>query len=303
MWLLIFSMFAKASMVGVWELPNGSQVLIPFHHPFKVPVLLLSPSGTHQIKEGVWIKESKELHLKTEGKRTLSYCLDEDVLSLNVDGKSLEMNRISTVNERHTTSGIWKDIHNEDIIPIFTDNKQWVVRTYSQSPPRLYEAIWSDAGGGTLEFSSTPSCAIHFEAGMASKGQLVCGDTTTFLERSFEPGPSNIEAPSGRWKNEKRTIEINVSNGQFVKTTLSTTQPSADELTLPQTNAPQEVELSTSKDSPLITELMSGIWVEERHIFSLVGQKHAWTCTFHPLSPNQLRCSDGTAESYWTRIE
>ena len=138
---------------------------------------------------------------------------------------------------------------------------------------------------------------------MASKGQLVCGEATTFLERSFEPGPSNFEAPSGRWKNENRTIEINVRNGQFVETTLSNTQPSVDELTLPQTSVPEEAQLSTSNNSPLVKKSMSGIWLEEGHIFSLVGQQHAWTCTFHPLSPNHLLCSDGTAESYWNRID
>ena len=215
------------------------------------------------------------------------------------------MKRTETVKEQHYTSGIWKDIHNEEIIPIFTDNRQWIIRYYSQSPPRLYEASWSDKEGGTLIFPSTPACTIHFEAGNANQGQLVCGEATTFLERSFQPGPSNLEPPSGQWKSEQLTIEINVNAGQFVKSTLFLPLPVEQEPTAPQPPPTEESSESKpiAKETSAVTESLSGVWVEEGQIFSLVGQTHAWTCSYHPLSPNQLRCSDGKDDSYWNRLE
>ena len=291
MWTLLFSMIAQGSMIGAWQLPNGSQILIPFHHPYKVPVLMISPSGRHQIKEGVWLKESQKLHIKAEGQRTLSYDKKEDVLTLHFDKHNIPLTRTAQVAENHYTAGIWKDIHQEDIIPVFTDQKQWVIRHFSQSPPRLYEAIWSDKEGGSLHFPSTPPCAIHFEAGNANQGQLVCGETATFLERSFQPGPSNVEPPSGRWTNEQLTLQINVQAGHFTEAIL---------IEAPSVSAET---LAPPPEPPPPPQTLSGIWIEEGHIFSVVGQKHAWTCTYHPLSPNQLRCSDGTADSYWNRAE
>ena len=260
--ILIFSMFAQASMVGVWGLPNGSQVLIPFHHPFKVPVLLLSPSGTHQIKEGVWLKESKALHLKSEGERTLAYRAKDDILILTVDGQALEMKRTATVKEQHYTSGIWKDIHNEDIIPIFTDNKQWLIRYYSQSPPRLYEANWSDKEGGTLMFPSTPPCKIHFEAGNANQGQLVCGDATTFLEKIFfSPAPQissplQVDGKSKRSPSRSMSLRVSLSNQLFFL------PPPAEPEPIDPQSPPTEKGIEAApiaKEAPPVTEALSDL--------------------------------------------
>ena len=61
--------------------------------------------------------QGKQASNQAEGKRTLAYRAKDDIPILTVDGQALEMKRTATVKEQRTLS-IWKDIHNEDIIPI-----------------------------------------------------------------------------------------------------------------------------------------------------------------------------------------